>query len=57
MRRDHALARLRHFGRSRQDMGGETRRSLSSRSSLAIHASEGWLAVRDDFRNWFIRAA
>jgi hypothetical protein len=22
-----------------------------------IHAREGWLGVRDDFRNWLIRAA
>jgi hypothetical protein len=24
---------------------------------LARSASEGWLGVRDDFRNWLIRAA
>jgi hypothetical protein len=30
---------------------------LPSRSSLVIHASEGWLGVRDDFRNWVLTAA
>jgi len=27
---------------------------LPSRSSIWIHASGGWLGVRDDFRNWFV---
>ena len=32
------------------------RTSLPSRSSPTIQASEGWLGVRDDFRNWFVEA-
>jgi hypothetical protein len=29
----------------------------STQPKLARSASEGWLGVRDDFRNWLIRAA
>ena len=32
-------------------------RSEPTQPKLARSASEGWLGVRDDFRNWFVRNA
>jgi hypothetical protein len=33
------------------------RREAPTQPKLARSASEGWLGVRDDFRNWLIREA
>jgi hypothetical protein len=45
-----------------RDLLGHASRIVGERSEptwpkLARMASEGWLGVRDDFRNWLIRAA